>query len=292
MGHLIGIIENFYDQVNEAKDKSILLASSANSAIENAAIIEDIIQSTGIESDGNNSNSIDKSIVDQATDAANASEFHSEETKNISEVILKAKEKALLYFHDISASNCKVETPDIIRSSRLAKNTPLNSKETGSSSNESALVDFDYLQDCKHCIEELEIIESQILKLSDTAVKSAEEARQQQERLNEVVKRSEDNSDERDVDEVEDVELKQTENKTLKDEHDEVHPNEKFEEQKSEDKNEERVSDEKEEFDQKQEEINIGEAVTFDGKNGLNDPNVNEEGESDHKNSSEGENFE
>ena len=99
--HLIGIIENFYDQVNEAKDKSILLASSANSAIENAAIIEDIIQST--ESDGNNFHSIEKSTVDQALEAANASKFHSDETKNIAEIVLEAKEKALLYFHDISA---------------------------------------------------------------------------------------------------------------------------------------------------------------------------------------------
>ena len=186
---LISLIENFYDQVNEAKDKAILLATSANSAIENAAIIEDIVQSIDKETDGRHSHSIDKAVVDQAGVAANASEFHSEETRNIAEVILGAKEKALIYFSDISASNCKVETPDIIRSSRLAKNTKLASQtETG---NDSAIVDFDYLQDCEHCIKELEIIESQILRLSDTALKSSEEARQQQERLNELATRSE-----------------------------------------------------------------------------------------------------
>ena len=188
--HLISLIENFYDQVNEAKDKAILLATSANSAIENAAIIEDIIQTIEQGTDGSNSHPIDKAVVDQAGEAADASEFHSGETRNIAEVILGAKEKALLYFSDISGSNCKVETPDIIRSSRLAaKNTKLASQAETSS--DSAIVDFDYLQDCEHCINELEIIESQILRLSDTALKSSEEARQQQERLNELATRSE-----------------------------------------------------------------------------------------------------
>ena len=187
--HLIGIIEHFYDQVNEAKNKSILLAQSANSAIENAAIVEDIIQSIELSNDGTSSHPLDLSIVDQTDEATRAAQHHSEETQNIAKSLLEAKEKAVLHFQEISASNCKVETPDIIRSSRICQNKAASS-ETEAGGADSANVVFDYLQDCQHCVEELEIIERQILTLSENALTSSEAARQQREKINEVVTRS------------------------------------------------------------------------------------------------------
>merc|ERR1712154_433621 len=89
--HLISLIENFYDQVNEAKDKAILLATSANCALENAAMIEDIIITIEQDTEGSNSHSIDQAVLDQAGEAADASELHSGETRNIAEIILGAK---------------------------------------------------------------------------------------------------------------------------------------------------------------------------------------------------------